>query len=258
MALVTGAARRVGKAIALALGRQGYDILFTYRNSEEAARRTEEEIRDLDVETYALQVDFDRLQDCRKLLDFTQQQGLSVSVLVNNASSYPTTPLKRLAESDSNFDRALNKMVAVHMRGPLFLSLHLGRKMKAEGQGHIINLIDQTVAGRCGYPHYSLYLSTKYGLLGISQALAAELAPEVCVNCIAPGPVLPPPGMKKRSQEAIAEKIPLEKWGGAEEIAGDVIHLIRSGFKTGSIIVSDGGISGQNGHTSQTVSRLKA
>jgi pteridine reductase len=104
-----------------------------------------------------------------------------------------------------------------------------------------VNLLDRVVVRGQAYGGWILYLATKYGLYGLNQTLAHELAPEVTVNGIAPGLVIPPDDFSREEVARLLDKIPLKRQVGPEEIAEDVLYLIRSESKTGSVILSDGG-----------------
>ncbi len=127
------------------------------------------------------------------------------------------------------------------MRAPLYLGMQLGLQMKANGWGRIINITDRVTVKGQAYRNWILYLTTKYGLFGVNQALAEELKPEVTVNAIAPGLTIAPEDLDEAQLERIKEGLPLKREADPEEIAADVVHLLRSRSKTGSVIVTDSG-----------------
>jgi NAD(P)-dependent dehydrogenase (short-subunit alcohol dehydrogenase family) len=114
--------------------------------------------------------------------------------------------------------------------------------MRAAGGGRIINIADWTAAsGRPRYPGYSAYYAAKKAVLGLTEALALELAPDILVNAIAPGPILAPPDLTDEEKHEVEKATPLGRWGGAEEIIKAVKFLIETNFVTGECIRVDGG-----------------
>lgn len=242
-ALITGGARRIGRQIGLRLAKEGINIIFNYRSSEEEARETEKTLRELGVEALAVRADLNRLDQCELLISQGRAQFDRIDILVNNASDFPRTPLPELSRNLADFEVKLDQQIGVHMRAPLFLGMQLGMEMKRHGWGRIVNITDAAVAGGSAYKNYPLYLATKYGLYGLTQVLAVELAPEVTVNSIAPGFIRAPDHYSVETVKQLREKIPLRREGGETEIAEDVWFVIRSDFKTGSTILTDGGVA---------------
>lgn len=242
-AVITGGARRIGRQICLRLAREGINILFSYRSSEKEARDTERSIQELGVEAAAVRIDLSNLDDCERLLSQGKELFNSIDILVNNASEFPRTPLSELSDDRFDFEAMFDQQTAVHMRAPLFLAMKLGLEMKARGWGRIINITDSAVAVGSAYKNYALYLATKYGLHGITQVLAVELAPEVTVNSIAPGFIRAPDHYSTATIQKLRDKVPLHREGGEPEIAEDVWFLIQSEFKTGTVILTDGGVA---------------
>lgn len=241
--MVTGAAKRIGRAIALSLARQGIHIYFNYRSSSQEAQQTSREMRDLGVRSKSILTDLTRLRECQNLIDRITEESGPIDILVNNASDFTRTPLGSLAQSRNpdDFASLFDQQAHLHMRAPLYLSLKLGLLMKQRGWGRIVNITDRVVVKGQAYRHWPIYLATKYGLYGVTQALAAELKPEVTVNSIAPGLVIPPPDMSAEQIERQHRRIPLGRSADPEEIAADALHLIQSDAKTGTVILTDGG-----------------
>jgi NAD(P)-dependent dehydrogenase (short-subunit alcohol dehydrogenase family) len=240
-ALVTGAAKRIGRAIALGLAAKGADIVFNYRASAAEAETTQRDIEAHGVRVLALQADLTEMDGCDFLVETALREFGHVDILVNNASNFPRTPISELAADRSRFEKLFEQLVAIHMRAPLYLGLRLGLQMKQNGWGRIVNLTDRVTARSQAYSNWVLYLVTKYGLFGISQTLAEELRPEVTVNSVAPGLVVPPPEFGAEATERLREKVPLGRQVAPEEIAADVLHLVMSDSKTGAVILTDGG-----------------
>jgi pteridine reductase len=240
-ALVTGGAKRVGREISLRLAGAGSNVVINWRKSASEAEGTLADLKARGVEARAVQADLTRLDDCDRLIEEARRITGRVDILVNNASEFPRTPLADLDRDRALFERAFEQLVAIHMKAPLYLGLKLGLRMKESGWGRIVNLLDRVVVRGQAYGGWLLYLATKYGLYGLNQTLAHELAPEVAVNGIAPGLVIPPDDFSREEVARLLDRIPLKRLVGPEEIAEDVLYLIRSESKTGSVLLSDGG-----------------
>ena len=221
-ALVTGGSKRIGREICLRLASAGINIVMTYFHDKEAAEKTVLELENFNVDVKAIQCDLTNLDDCKKLID------LDVDILINNASIFGV-------EDISQFDQ----YAYLHMRAPLYLGMHLGKRMKHRRGGKIVNVIDCIVPQGKAYTKKMLYTATKYGLYGVSQALALELAPEVTVNSICPGLSLP----KDENTKKMVSRAPLKRLVDAKELAEDVWHLLNSKSKTGTVITTDCGIN---------------
>jgi len=242
-ALITGGAKRIGRVIALELAEQGVNIAFTYRKSAQEATRTEDELRQQGVQVSALQADLSDLDACERVIQEVTARLGKVDILVNNASDFSRTDLKALSRDPQQFRKQFEYLNALHMGAPFYLGMSLGLMMKKEGWGRIINITDRVAARGQAYRGWSLYLATKYGLYGVTQVMAVELSPEVTVNSVAPGLVMAPSEIDPKQLEKLRDKIPLKKEAGPEAIAADVLHLIQSDSKTGSVMLTDGGSS---------------
>jgi pteridine reductase len=240
-ALVTGGAKRVGRAIGLRLAREGVPIVLTYLRSAGEAEATRKDIESLGVKALAVRADISDLAACERLVEDATRLTGRIDILVNNASEFPRSPLAGIAGGREAFERSFRYLAGLHMAGPLYLGARLGLAMKANGWGRIVNILDRVVVRGQAYGDWALYIATKYGLYGINQVLAQELAPEVAVNGIAPGMVIAPEAYTPQETEKIVRKIPLRRQVGVEEIAEDVLYLVRSSSKTGSVLLNDGG-----------------
>ncbi len=240
-ALVTGGAKRIGRAIGLALAARGVNVVFNFRKSGREADETRELIEALGVRAVPIQADLTDIEACDRLINESLAALGSVDILVNNASDFPKTPLTELASDRAAFLHLFSQQVGIHMRAPLYLGIQLGLRMKENGWGRIVNITDRVTVRSQAYANWILYLVTKYGLFGISQTLAEELRPEVTVNSIAPGLVVPPPEFTEEAVSKLRDKVPLKRQVTPEEIAADVVHLVMSEAKTGAVILTDGG-----------------
>jgi NAD(P)-dependent dehydrogenase (short-subunit alcohol dehydrogenase family) len=233
-ALVTGAAKRVGRAIALAFAERGANIVVHYHTSAEEAAATVGELEAHGVRALALGADLSRSDEVERLAREAEARSGGLAVLVNNASNYFRVPFDRLTEEvwDASLD--------TNLKAPFLLSWHVGRAMRARGFGRIVNLADW--AGVRPYRDYLPYCVSKAGIICLTRALAKELAPEVTVNAVAPGPVMPPEDLGEAERAAIVRATPLKRIGTPEDVARCVRFLAEEAdFSTGSIYYVDGG-----------------
>jgi pteridine reductase len=234
VALVTGAARRVGKAIALALARRGAHVAISYHRSEGEARQTVQEIEACGVRSLAVRGDISRGAEVDTLVTEVMADFGRIDILVNNASNYYKTPFDSLTEEQ------WDDLVDTNLKGTFLVAKRVGDEMLRAGSGKIINLADW--AGFRPYKDYIPYCVAKAGVIALTTALAKTLAPNVQVNAIAPGPVLLPEDFDDTVREAVIRATPLHRVGTPEDIAQTVVFLVEgSDFITGATIVVDGG-----------------
>jgi NAD(P)-dependent dehydrogenase (short-subunit alcohol dehydrogenase family) len=232
--LVTGGALRIGRAIALALANRGAHIALSYRTSTIAASRMSMQLERMGVKAMAIRADLSRASDVKRLIERIGRRYGQLDVLINSAANFQRTPFTTLSERD--WDCAID----ANLKGAFLCSLYASRLMRQHGAGKIINLADW--AGVRPYRDYLPYCVSKAGVIGLTKALAKELAPYIQVNAIAPGPILPPQGMSAAARRRIAAHIPLKRWGSPKDIANTVIFLIEgTDFMTGSTVFVDGG-----------------
>lgn len=235
-ALVTGAARRVGREIAIHLARAGADVLVHYHRSHDDAESTAAEIRALGRTCTTLSADLGDA-DATELLAATAlaAPGGPPAVLVNSASVFPTTPLESLTTAQ------WDAVMAVNLRAPFQLARALGPAMAARGAGKIINIADGAI--HRPYRRHLPYLVSKSALDAMTRVLALELAPAVQVNTVAPGTVLFADDQPPALREAIVRDTPLGRIGEPADVAAMVVHLVLHGdFITGAFVAVDGGV----------------
>jgi NAD(P)-dependent dehydrogenase (short-subunit alcohol dehydrogenase family) len=233
-ALVTGAARRVGRAIALELARRGADVVVHFRTSADAAEETLGAARALGVTAVAVQADLAEPDGPGHLLDAAMRVFGRVDVLVNNAAIFRRTPLDTVSAAD------WSDHLAINLTAPFLLSVGCGRAMRRQGEGKIVHLADW--AGERPYPGFLPYCVSKAGLVGLTRALALELAPQVQVNALALGPILNPEGFSRAEVAAIPQRNPLARMGTPEEVAAAAAFLIEGpDYITGAVLPVDGG-----------------
>jgi pteridine reductase len=235
VALVTGAGIRVGREIALALAGLGMHIAIHYNASRAAAERTADVARELGVEAESLQADLGAMADeARKLVGAVEHRWGRLDVLVNSAAIFPRTPWESIDEE--TWDRTL----AVNLKGPFFTAWHAVDLMRRGGGGSIVNIADW--AGLRPYKNYLPYVISKGGIITMTRALAKELAPQIRVNAVAPGPVLMPEEFDPRTVDRVVEGTLLKRLGNPADVAEAVVFLVsRTDFVTGHVLVVDGG-----------------
>jgi len=234
IALVTGAARRVGKAIALALAQRGAHVAISYNRSADEARQAVQEIEARGVRGLAVRGDIRRSGEVNAMVAQVIEHFGRIDILVNNASNYYKTPFPDLTEEQ------WDDLVDTNLKGTFLVAKRVGDEMLKAGSGKIINLADW--AGFRPYKDYIPYCVAKAGVIALTKALAKTLAPNIQVNAVAPGPVLLPEEFDDRVREAVVRATPLQRIGSPDDIAQTVVFLIEgSDFITGATIVVDGG-----------------
>ncbi len=234
-ALITGGAR-MGEAVAGALAARGCAVSLTWRTSRDSAERVAGLARDAGVQAMAVQADGRDGSQVARAVDETARQLGRLDIQVNMASTYVRVPLDQLDE------RAWQEGVENNARTAFLFSMQAARHMKRAGGGRIVNLSDWLPAsGRPRYRGFLPYYTGKAAVKALTEGLALELAPEILVNAVAPGPILPPPGLSKEEYEKVVAATPLRRWGGPEEVARLVLFLVETEFVTGECIRADGG-----------------
>lgn len=233
--LITGAALRIGRAMALGFAEKGAHVLITYKSSKDHANELVAELKSQGCRAQAFKVDLIRAGAAEKLAHKVLKQYEAVDILVNNASIFSPSPLNEI--NDAEWDDYL----ALHIKAPFFLAQVLGPAMKKHGGGHIINIADWR--GLHPTKNFLAYSISKAGLIALTEGLAKELAPEVLVNAILPGPILPPRGVKRDQQKKLIAKTLLKRWGKPEDIVRQVLFLAEQDYSTGHCYYVDGGES---------------
>jgi NAD(P)-dependent dehydrogenase (short-subunit alcohol dehydrogenase family) len=229
-ALVTGAAKRIGRAISLALAREGANVIVHYRESAAEAEKLRAELEALGVRSWLLKADFDRPEEYESLIARALDAAGSLDILVNNASIFPVNRLSELTLRD------LTRNIEVNAWAPFVLSRDFARLV---GRGKIVNLVDSRT-NDFDWAH-AAYALSKYVLLALTRATALEFAPAITVNGVNPGLILPPPDKDESYIERLVHTVPLKRRGSPEDIAEAVIYLLKSDFLTGEVINVDGG-----------------
>ena len=229
LALVTGAAHRLGKAFALTLARLGYDIVLHYHSSEEEALQTKAEIESLSRSVILAQADLTNPSEIYSLVSTFQH----LDVLVNSAAFMPGGNVDALTLE--NWDTALD----LNLRAPFLLAQECAPKM-TDG-GLIVNISD--VGAQKAWSRYPSYTVSKAALESLTKILARALAPKIRVNAIAPGFVLQSDIVPAEEWERLIGRIPLKRPAKTEEITSALEFLLHNQYVTGQTIVVDGGYS---------------
>ena len=235
VALVTGAGRRLGQAIALGLAESGFDLAIHHHTAGAGAVETADGVRALGLRAELFAADLADAHAARRLPDDVAERFGRLDVLVNSAAVFPREPLE--AVTPESWDATL----AVNLRACFFTAQgaapHLRR---AGGKGRIVNIAD--VAAFQPWPSYIPYGISKAGVVLLTKSLARALAPLVTVNAVAPGGVLPPEDWTPEQRERFAATTPLERLGSAADVVGAVRYFVELGdWVTGTVLTVDGG-----------------
>ena len=229
-ALITGGAKRIGKAVALHLAENNFDIALHYNTSTADAEETANEIKNKGQNCILFQGDLLNTNNVLTLIDKVKESFPSLSLLVNNASIFEK---RSFMETDLNF---FENYFNVNFKAPFFLSQNFAKTFK---KGHIINLLDTNITR--DRTKYFVYNLTKKMLYEFTKMAAVELSPDIRVNAIAPNPILPPSNEKKEYLEREQNNIPLKKWGSIQNIIQSINFLLENDYLTGQCIFTDGG-----------------
>ncbi|MBT3272426.1 MAG: SDR family oxidoreductase [Spirochaetales bacterium] len=229
-AIITGAGKRLGRAAAIALADAGSNVIVHYRSSREDAQNAAEEIRAKGVKAWVIQAD---LRSSASIKKFTGECGKTagkVDILVNSASIFPEGSIL-----DSPVE-AFVENLETNAIAPLLLARWLADQCD---NGVIINFLDTRILDY-DRNHVPYHIS-KQALFSITRMLSDELAPEIRVNAVAPGLILPPPGKTDEYLKELAHTNPLQRWGSEIDISQAVLYLIKADFVTGQVLYIDGG-----------------
>jgi NAD(P)-dependent dehydrogenase (short-subunit alcohol dehydrogenase family) len=228
-ALITGSSDRIGKAIALALADSGFNIALHYHSSDQKAIQTKNEILEKQVQCELFKADLSNRLETKELITSVFKK-FRITVLINNASLF--IPDKLIDCNDALFDQ----LFQTNFKAPYLLIREFANIAK---KGIIINLLDTNII-RNKTAHFD-YLLTKKFLHDLTGMAASELAPDIRVNGIAPGLILPPVDYDHTYLERLSKNIPLKKPGNVKNISDTVLFLINNDFITGQVIYVDGG-----------------
>jgi pteridine reductase len=234
VALVTGAGKRVGQVIALALAERGAALAIHYRSSRAGAEEAAARIIGQRGRAQIFNAELERVDEIERMVASVIEAFGRLDVLINSASVFYRKPLEELTERDWDLNLDTN------LKAPFFLSKFAGATMRRQGAGKIINIGDW--AGIRPYNNYLPYTVSKSALIGLTRALAKALAPEVQVNCVALGPVMPPDEYGPEEIERLRLATLTKTMGSPEDVARAVLFFCEgTDFATGSTLMLDGG-----------------
>ncbi len=230
-ALITGAAKRIGRQIALSLVVEGVSIVIHYNTSQKEAEEFKLELIKKGVKAWTIKADFEISEEFETLIDRTIKMAGGLDILINSASVF--TPATML---EMDFENLMRNM-KINAWVPYLLSRNFARVV---GKGQIVNILDSRINGY-DFGHVPYFLSKKVFAV-LTSMCALEFAPNITVNGVSPGLILAPAGKDQGYLEKLAKSIPLQKYGDAKDIAEAVIYLLKSDFITGQVINIDGGM----------------
>lgn len=233
VALVTGGAQRVGRAISIALGRAGADVVINYQQSQTEAEALQGELAQAGVRTTSFKADISRPNEITDLIDHVRARFGRLDILINNASVFERSPLLEITEA--MWDRVLG----VNLKGPFFVAQTAVPLMRASGGGIIINIAD--LSAFQAWPSYAHHSVSKAGLVHLTRIMARALAPEIRVNGIAPGTVLPPDDYDGTAGDGTADRRVVARAGTPDDVIHALFYLLEGNFVTGQTVIVDGG-----------------
>lgn len=228
-ALVTGAGKRIGREISLALAKEGVNIIAHYSRSASEADSLRKEVESMGVKSWLVKADFAG-GGSEGLIEKVASETGGVDILVNNASVFPVSRL-----DDMSFEGLVANM-RVNAWAPFVLTRDMRRVMR---KGRVVNLIDSRTKG-FDWNHVE-YILSKHLLLELTKMMAVSFAPDIVVNGVNPGLILPPPGKEMEYLEKMDSTVPRRRHGSPMDIAEAVLYLLKSDFLIGEVINVDGG-----------------
>jgi len=232
VALVTGAAKRIGRSVALRLAAEGADVIVNYRGSQAEANDVAGQIAAMGSRFIAVQADVSKKSDVTAMFARVEKELGRLDILVNNAGMFFSAQFEELTEEQ--WDRIMD----VNLKSQFLCSQAAAPLLRRSSQGRIINLA--SLGGLLAWPAYTHYCVSKAGVIMLTRCLARALAPEITVNAVAPGTISFPGDAPELAEDYI-RRAPLKRTGTAKDIEDAVLFLIQSPFITGQVIVVDGG-----------------
>ena len=235
--LITGAAKRIGREMALSFFSKGWDIVIHYNGSKEEAEALADEMNSERTNSAIIaQANLDNANEVTQLVEKTLSKNSRIDALINNASTFYPTPIGTFSEEN------WNALMGSNLKAPLFLIQSFHKELE-KNKGFIINVTDINVDR--ALVNHSIYLAAKSGLQTLTRSLAKELAPNIRVNAIAPGAILEPPNVEWTTEQKnnIINTVPMKRMGTEKDIVDAAIYLSEAEYVTGQILNVDGGKS---------------
>jgi NAD(P)-dependent dehydrogenase (short-subunit alcohol dehydrogenase family) len=233
VALVTGGAQRVGRAISTALGGAGADVVINYKQSQTEAETLLAELEQAGRRATSFRADVSQPSEIGDLIAHVRERFGRLDILINNASVFERSPLLEITEA--MWDRVLG----INLKAPFFVSQAAVPLMRANGGGTIINIAD--LSAFQPWPSYAHHSVSKAGLVHLTKIMARALAPEIRVNGIAPGTVLPPADYDGTAGDGTLDRRVLARPGTPDDVIHAVFYLLEGNFVTGQTVIVDGG-----------------
>lgn len=230
VALVTGAAKRIGRSVALRLAGAGARVAVNYRQSAGEAEATVRDIQAAGAQAFSVQANVANAGQVRAMFADVEKRWGRLDILVNNAGTFSAGPLAELTEAQ------WDAMLDTNLKSQFLCAQAAAPLMKRQGRGRIINV--SSIGGLLPWPKYMHYCVSKAGVIMLTRCLARALAPEITVNSVAPGTIQFPGELP---DEDYIRRAPLGKTGTGDDIAEAVLFLAQSEFITGQVLVVDGG-----------------
>jgi 3-oxoacyl-[acyl-carrier protein] reductase len=237
--IITGGSRGIGRASAILMGKAGADIVFDYARNDEAAREVVDQIKSAGRRGIAVRGNHGEDAHCKELIERAINELGKIDVLVNNAGIWTYAPIEEMPEN------VWRETIEVNLSGLVYCTRYAVRQMKKQKSGRIINI--SSTAGQRGEAFHSHYAATKGAIISLTKSWAAELAPEIQVNCVAPGWVdtdMSASAIHNTEEyKQIISVIPMRRVATAEDIAGPILFLASdlAGFINGEILNVNGG-----------------
>ncbi len=231
--LITGAAKRIGRSIALGLASKGYNIAIHYHNAQDEALSLQDEIAFYDVSAEVFKADLSQFNAPKQLIDAVCNKMGVPHALINNASVFEADDITNLSE------QSYEKHMSINLRSPLFLVKQMAKHFTADMQGNVINITDQRVLKLT--PQFLSYTLSKTALYTLTKTLAQGLAPNIRVNAIAPGPTLKNARQSQSDFNAEAKNTLLGRGAKLDELTQAIEFILNTPSMTGQMITLDGG-----------------
>lgn len=230
VALVTGAARRIGRSIAIALAEEGADVLIHYRHSKAEAEQVAKEIASLGRSASTYAAELTKRDEIESMFDEVRKRFGRLDILVNNAGMFEAAAVEEMSEAQ------WDTMLDTNLKAQFLCAQAAIPLLKQTGRGRIVNLA--SIGGILAWPKHTHYCVSKAVVIMLTRCLARALAPEITVNCVAPGTIQFPGEMPDADY---IKRAPLARTGKGTDIAEAVLFLLSAEFVTGQVLVVDGG-----------------
>ena len=233
VAIVTGGAVRLGQALALALAKRGARLVIHYGSSAGPAQELITQIKSMGSVALAIQADLRQTAEAPTLIARAAEHFGQLDILINSAAIFKPGDWADTTEAD------WDEHMAINLKAPFFLSQAFAAHVGRERPAHIVNVADWRATRPTA--HHLAYTLTKAALIAMTQSLALALAPNIQVNAIAPGAILPPLGQDQAYLDQLAQRIPARRTGSPDDVAKALLFLLDSDFVTGDVIPVTGG-----------------